>query len=137
MLQLDLALIIGIIYGIKLFPNSRRSIGHTESEDSKDDVFNRHGRLESSFREVSLRYMAGTIEKDEVQRFKRLLFRASRGNKLISLNFFLGKILSYFEEMETLLKDFQGREISKVVYVLVFEEGNHFKEKVQKICDSF
>ena len=49
----------------------------------------------------------------------------------------LGKILSYFEEMETLLKDFQGREISKVVYVLVFEEGTHFKEKVQKICDSF
>ena len=25
----------------------------------------------------------------------------------------------------------------KVVYVLVFEEGAHFREKVNKICDSF
>lgn len=70
--------------------------------------------------------MAGTINKEETLRFKRLLFRASRG-----------KVLSYFEDIEENLKDFQGRSLQKCVYVLVFEEGTHLKEKVAKICDSF
>jgi hypothetical protein len=63
--------------------------------------------------------MAGTIDKEDMLRFKRILFRASRG-----------KILSYFEDIETELKDFSGRVLNKVVYIIVFEEGNHFKEKI-------
>jgi V-type H+-transporting ATPase subunit a len=59
-------------------------------------------------------------------RFKRLLFRASRG-----------KVLSYFEEIETTLTDFSGKALQKCVYVLVFEEGTHLREKITKICDSF
>jgi hypothetical protein len=27
--------------------------------------------------------------------------------------------------------------LDKAVYVLVFEEGTHFNERIQKICDSF
>lgn len=59
-------------------------------------------------------------------RFKRLLFRTSRG-----------KVLSYFEETDMHMKDFQGNELNKVIYVLIFQEGLHFRGKIQKICDSF
>ena len=59
-------------------------------------------------------------------RFKRLLFRASRG-----------KVLSYYEDIETTLADFSGKTLKKCVYVLVFEEGTHLREKITKICDSF
>lgn len=94
-------------------------------EELKIDPFAR-ASLDSSFREISIRYMAGTINKDEVLRFKRLLFRASRG-----------KVLSYFEDVEVPLKDFHGNPLEKAVYVVVFEEGMHLKDKVAKICDSF
>ena len=59
-------------------------------------------------------------------RFKRLLFRASRG-----------KVLSYFEDIDGELKDFSGKTLDKCVYILVFEEGTHLREKITKICDSF
>jgi hypothetical protein len=59
-------------------------------------------------------------------RFKRLLFRATRG-----------KTISFFEGIEAPIRDFQGNLLSKSVYVLAFEEGSHFREKVGRICDSF
>lgn len=37
---------------------------------------------EHSFREVSISYIAGTIDKEDVMRFKRLIFRTSRGKFL-------------------------------------------------------
>ena len=47
------------------------------------------------------------------------------------------KVLSYFDEADIKLIDFQGRTIRKAVYVLVFEEGSHFRDKVTRICDAF
>ena len=70
--------------------------------------------------------MAGTINSDEIIRFKRLLFRGCRA-----------KVLSYFEPMDHILKSFSGETLEKSVYVLVFEEGLHMRDKVAKICDSF
>lgn len=83
-------------------------------------------RLEQSFREVSLRYVAGTIEIQDVERFKRILFRALRG-----------KVLAYFDVKNIKLNDFEGIQTQKIVFVLVFEDGHHFSDKVTKICDSF
>ena len=57
-------------------------------------------RRESSFREVSISYLAGTIDKADVMRFRKLLYRVSRG-----------KTLTYFEEIEENLKDFNGEKI--------------------------
>ena len=39
--------------------------------------------------------MAGTIDREDMFRFKKLLFRSTRG-----------KILSYFEDLDAPLKDF-------------------------------
>lgn len=38
-----------------------------------------------SFREVSISYIAGTIDRVEVIRFRKLLYRASRGNYILIL----------------------------------------------------
>ena len=70
--------------------------------------------------------MAGTIDREDTFRFKKLLFRATRG-----------KILSYFEDIEVPIRDFLGNKLNKVVYVLVFEEGTHKKDKLSRLCDSF
>lgn len=72
-----------------------------------------------SFREVSITYIAGTINRDEMFTFKKFIYRASRG-----------KVLTHFEDPEVVLKDFQGNPLDKIVYVLVFQEGNHFKERI-------
>ena len=65
--------------------------------------------MESSFREVSISYIAGTINKDEVLGFRRLLFRATRG-----------KALTYFCDISVALKDYSGDTLDRVIYVIVF-----------------
>lgn len=59
--------------------------------------------------------MAGTINSEEVERFKRMLFRVSRG-----------KVLQFYSPVDAPLKDFNGKLLAKTVYVLAFEEGTHF-----------
>ena len=61
---------------------------------------------------VSISYMAGSIPKDEMMRFKKLVFRATRG-----------KALTYFEDLSTDGRiDYAGvadRRL-RTVYVIVF-----------------
>ena len=79
-------------------------------------------------------YHAGIILKSEVNQFKRLLFRTTKGKVLTKIcdNF----VINY---------DVEGRNESnksnatgeKCVYVLVFQDGSVLKHKVMRICDSF
>lgn len=56
------------------------SLRAADMEENKHDQFGgRASRLDSSFREVSIKYISGTLPKEEVLRFKRLLFRVTRG----------------------------------------------------------
>jgi hypothetical protein len=48
-------------------------------EENKNEESFRGNR--SSFREVSIKYMAGTIDREDLTRFRRLLFRVTRGKK--------------------------------------------------------
>ena len=58
--------------------------------------------------------------------FRRLLFRATRG-----------KVLVYFKNSDVKVNNEQNELVNRTVYILVFQEGMHFLDKVQKICDSF
>ncbi|CDW87677.1 v-type atpase 116kda subunit family protein [Stylonychia lemnae] len=113
-------------------PFGRSKINYSNEEVKEEEIqlsgrsSGGSNRLEQSFREVSIRYVAGTIENTEVERFKKVLFRSLRG-----------KVLSYFDESNVILNDFQGKSIRKCVYVLVFEEGSHFIDKVTRICEAF
>jgi V-type H+-transporting ATPase subunit a len=78
---------------------------------------------------VSISYMAGSIAKEEMMRFKKLVFRATRG-----------KALTYFEDLSTDGRiDYAGHADRKLrtVYVIVFQEGATIRANLSKICESF
>lgn len=75
---------------------------------------------------IHIAHMAGTILTSEVQRFKRLLFRTTKG-----------KALPHFHEIEQGVEDIHGKLNMKTVYVVVFEDGERIRQRVTKICDSF
>jgi hypothetical protein len=61
---------------------------------------------------ISISYLAGTINKDEIMRFKKMIYRATRG-----------KALSYFNDLDSSgLQDYAGGldHRSRTVYVIVF-----------------
>ena len=62
-------------------------------------------------------------------RFKKMVYRATRG-----------KALTYFNDLNTKgLKDYAGALDHRLrsVYVIVFQDGQHIRDKLNKICDSF
>lgn len=75
---------------------------------------------------IAVGHLAGTINKDEELRFKKLIFRATRGNAL-----------TYFEDFNNQIRDYYGNGTQKSVYVVIFQEGSSVREKIVKICDSF
>jgi V-type H+-transporting ATPase subunit a len=75
---------------------------------------------------ISVGHVAGTIDKAEEMRFKKLIFRATRGNALC-----------YFDDFKAPIKDYFGNVTQKSVYVVIFQEGGSIREKIIRICDSF
>ena len=62
-------------------------------------------------------------------RFKRMVYRATRG-----------KALTYFTDMDSAgLQDYAGGldGRARTVYVIVFQDGMHVRDKLVRICDSF
>lgn len=62
--------------------------------------------------EVNISYMSGTISGDETLRFKKIVFRASRG-----------KALTYLKDLDpSIISDYAGVSDKRVrtVYVIVF-----------------
>lgn len=70
---------------------------------------------------VNISFVAGTIKDgDEPIRMQRMLFRITRG-----------KALTHFSE------PFVQDKQQKVVYMVVFQDGQMIRDRVTKICDSF
>lgn len=76
--------------------------------------------------EISIGHIAGTILKEEQERFNRLVFRATRGNAIVCFREFTKPIIDYF-----------GKPAMKSVYVIVFQESEYLRDRIIKICDSF
>lgn len=70
--------------------------------------------------------ISGTINTDEVMRFRKLVFRATRGNALV-----------YFSDIKKPIEDFYGVQYQKTVYCVLFQDSGTLRDKVTKICDSF
>jgi V-type H+-transporting ATPase subunit a len=78
---------------------------------------------------ISISYLAGTIDSTDQMRFKKMVYRATRG-----------KALTYFRALASDgLQDYAGLldQRPRTVYVIVFQEGSHIRDKLIKICDSF
>lgn len=64
--------------------------------------------------------------KEEQERFNRLIFRVTRGNAMVCFKEFTKPIVDYF-----------GKETLKTVYIIVFQEGEFIRDRINRICDSF
>ena len=58
--------------------------------------------------------------------FSKMIFRATRG-----------KVLSYFSDNTFTLRDVNNKDRDRLVYVLVFQQGDFLADRVSKICSSF
>jgi hypothetical protein len=68
---------------------------------------------------VNIAFVAGTIRGGEQDRMNRMIFRVTRG-----------KALTFF-------KEFHQDGESRVVYMVVYQDGPIIRDRIQKICDSF
>lgn len=76
--------------------------------------------------EISIGHLAGTILKEEQERFNRLIFRATRGNAIVC-----------FREFTKPIVDYTGKKSMKSVYIVIFQEGEFIRDRIIRICDSF
>ncbi len=76
--------------------------------------------------EVNVAYVAGVIEQVEKDRFKKLMFRATRG-----------KALTTFRDFEEVEDQNHKKGVRKTVYIVVFQEGQQLRDRILRICDSF
>ena len=76
--------------------------------------------------QIRVSYIGGTIKASEAERFKRLLFRITRG-----------KAFTRFEEIHyspaDLLKGMKPYP-EKLSFIVMFEEGSYLKDRVSKVC---
>lgn len=66
-----------------------------------------------------LQFVSGTILEKECDRMKRMLFRATRGMAL------------------THFSSFEHEGELKCAYLVMFSGVGRFRERIQKICDTF
>lgn len=46
-------------------------------------------------------------------------------------------MLTFFDADEFTLKDYEGVDRHRTVYVLVFQQGSYLRDRVMRICESF
>lgn len=70
---------------------------------------------------INIQHVAGVVDQTEIERLRRLIFRSTKG-----------KSYMYIQEYEdrTAIK-------KRSVYIIVFWDGQHIRDRIQKICDSF
>lgn len=89
------------------------------------------------FSNLSLNYLIGIIPKDEILRFKRLVFRVTKGN-----------VYSFIEEIkldalpieQRTLNDEKNLSITnKAYFILIYRSGETgtLANKLQRVCESF
>ena len=74
-------------------------------------------------------YLGGTLPREDQFRFKKLLFRTTRGKAFV--NFF---------EMDIPQTDKlrgMSKYENKLVYICTFEEGSYLRDRITKLCSSF
>ena len=81
---------------------------------------------EESQERAGLSYIAGTIAREDGERFRKMIFRRTRGNTLCII-----------KDLTNPIQDYYGTNIYKSMYVLVYKEGNIIRNMLNKVCDSF
>ena len=108
-----------------------KELAHEENESK--EILLREGDKELEAREellgnigLNIAHLAGTIFQSEKERLQRLIFRATRGTAL-----------TYFQDIEQPFIDYKGAKFYKTVYIVIYQEGEYFTEKLNTIIASF
>lgn len=86
---------------------------------------------------ISLSFIIGVVQKEDMLRFKRILFRVTKGN-----------IFSIMEEIKTEMLPIEYRDeaiskdlsiMTKSFFILIYQSGEKesLTNKLTRICDSF
>jgi len=110
-----------------MLPNLQvRYSEQNDSSDMHDDevqgLINRENNANQA--SSSLNKVAGVVDKPEIGRLRRLIFRATKG-----------KSFMYVQDYES--DEDIGRTIKRSVYIVMYWDGEHLKRKIEKISDSF
>lgn len=71
---------------------------------------------------INIERVAGVVKSDEVARFRKLIFRATKG-----------KSFMFTEQYADPEEPTQMRS----VYIITYYDGAHTRDKIYRICDSF
>ena len=75
---------------------------------------------------MTFSYIAGLIMKEDCMRFKRLIFRRSRGN-----------VVTVLHHLEKSIETFDKKSVEKTLYVVIFRESDTLKIAISKVCEAF
>ena len=95
-------------------PSSGINSNTTQREELKEELVGDNVIKVSS--------IIGTIEMAEKERFKKLVFRATRGNAF-----------THFKDFDKPVVDYFGNSVLKTVYVVMFSEGEAIREKLTRL----
>lgn len=90
---------------------------------------------DSSTRGTKLNYLAGTIELSDEMRFKRMIFRITKGNSWT----FFGDYKNKDDPQSTQEQEYLTNTPKRKVFIIVYQGGEMeiLKIKLNKLCESF
>ena len=83
------------------------------------------GLMADAEKSINIQHVAGVIEQAEIERLRRLIFRSTKGKSYMHVQ-------KYNHD-----DDDDMSKSEKSVYIIVFWDGQHIREKIQRVCDSF
>ena len=92
--------------------------------DQAGDMEGEEGALMGNGMESSLTKIAGVVERTEIARLKRLIFRATRG-----------KSFMYVQDCDD--DDDLVSAPRRSVYIIMYQDGPTIRDRIEKICNSF
>ena len=88
-----------------------------------DEDNDRVGLIDSAGKSINIEHIAGVVDQTDIERLRRLIFRSTKGKSYMYISAY---------------DDQAGVEnVRRSVYIIVFQNGPHIKEKIERICDSF
>jgi len=116
----------GLTDSLQVFKVAQEMIPELENRRGEQggDMDGEEGALMGNGMESNLTKIAGVVEKTEIERLRRLIFRATRGKSIM--------FVQDCEEDEDL--DTAPR---RAVYIIMYWDGQTIRDRIEKICDSF
>jgi len=75
---------------------------------------------------IRFSYLAGLILKENILRFKKLIYRVTRGNAM-----------TIIEDIKNTDQQALKTALKKSIYVVIFQESENLRAAITRVCDSF